>query len=154
MRVARSVWVCGLMMVVLTQASPRLQQQPARPASTQPSDPTPSLPPGNLQHGRYIVESVAMCIECHSGRDGNGNILESERFLGGEIPFAPPWPNIWAMRAPRNRGLPGYTDALALRLLTQGAIGRRGEQLRPPMPRFHMSVQDAADVIAYMRSLH
>jgi hypothetical protein len=103
---------------------------------------------------RYIVESVAMCIERHSGRDGEGNILESERFLGGPIPFAPPWPNTWAMRAPRNRGLPGYTDALALRLLRQGAIGRRGEQLRPPMPRFHMSVQDAADVIAYMRSLH
>ena len=56
------------------------------------------------------------------------------------------------MRAPRNRGLPGYTDDLALRLLTQGGIGRNGEQLRAPMPRFRMSVQDAADVIAYMRS--
>ena len=57
------------------------------------------------------------------------------------------------MRAPRNKGLPGYDDALALRLLTQGAIGRNGEQLRPHMPRFRMNVQDAADVITYMRSL-
>jgi mono/diheme cytochrome c family protein len=142
------------MMLVLMQTSPQLQQQPVRAAPTQPSNSTAPLPPGDLRHGRYIVESVAMCIECHSGRDGEGNILESERYLGGPIPFAPPWPNTWAMRAPRNRGLPGYTDALALRLLTQGAIGRRGEQLRPPMPRFRMSVQDAADVIAYMRSLH
>jgi mono/diheme cytochrome c family protein len=152
MRVTRSVWVAG-MMLVLVQTSPQLQQQPIRSGSTQPSTPTTPLPPGDLKHGRYIVENVAMCVECHSGRDGDGNIVESERFLGGPIPFTPPWPN-WATRAPRNRGLPGYTDALALRLLTQGAIGRKGEQLKPPMPRFHMSVQDAADVIAYMRSLH
>jgi hypothetical protein len=110
------------------------------------------LPPANAEHGRYIVELVAMCVECHSGRDSRGAILESERFLGAPIPFAPPWANDWAMRAPRNRGLPGYTDELALRLLTEGAIGRNGEHLRPPMPRFRMSVQDAADVIAYMRS--
>jgi len=111
------------------------------------------MPKGNTEHGRYIVEHVAMCIECHSGRDDHGAILQSQTFLGAPIPFAPPWPNDWAMRAPRNRGLPGYTDELAMRLLTQGAIGRNGEQLRPPMPRFRMNTQDAADVIAYMRSL-
>ena len=111
-----------------------------------------ALPRGNVEHGRYIVEHVAMCVECHSGRDDHGNIVTSERFLGAPIPFAPKWPNDWAMRAPRNKGLPGYSDDLALRLLTQGAIGRNGEQLRPPMPRFRMTVQDAADVIAYMRS--
>jgi len=33
------------------------------------------------------------------------------------------------------------------------AIGRGGQQLKPPMPRFHMRKQDAADVIAYLRSL-
>jgi hypothetical protein len=110
------------------------------------------LPKGNAEHGRYIVEHVAMCVECHSGRDAQGNIVRTERFLGAPIPFAPPvWPNDWATRAPRNKGLPGYSDELALRLLTQGAIGRNGEQLRPPMPRFRMTVQDAADVIAYMR---
>jgi hypothetical protein len=73
--------------------------------------------------------------------------------MGGLIPFAPPWPNDWATRAPRNRGLPGYDDALAMRLLTEGSIGRNGAQLRPPMPRFRMSRQDAADVIAFLRSL-
>ena len=140
MTLVRSVWIGGLMLLLLTQSS--LQSQ--RPATT--------LPHGNAEHGRYIVEHVAMCVECHSGRDDRGGILQSERFLGAPIPFAPPWPNDWAMRAPRNRGLPGYTDELALRLLTEGAIGRNGEQLRPPMPRFRMSVQDAADVIAYMRS--
>ena len=40
-----------------------------------------------------------------------------------------------------------------MRLLTEGAIDRRGVQLKPPMPRFRMTPQDAADVIAFMRSL-
>ena len=151
MRVTRSVCIGGLMMLVLLQPL-LLSQRPAAAPAIRPAATTTTLPRGNPEHGRYIVEHVAMCIECHSGRDARGAILESERFLGAPIPFAPPWPNDWAMRAPRNRGLPGYTDDLALRLLTQGAIGRNGEQLRAPMPRFRMSVQDAADVISYMRS--
>lgn len=108
---------------------------------------------GNVEHGKYLVENVAMCVECHSSRDDAGNIIESRRFMGGPVPVRPPWPNNWAIRAPRNAGLPGYTDEQAMRLLTQGAIGRDGTQLRPPMPRFHMSPQDAADVIAFMRSI-
>lgn len=112
-----------------------------------------SMPAGNVERGRYLVEDVIHCAECHSRRDDRGQILEAERFQGGPIPFQPPWPNDWALRAPRNRGLPGYTDQQAMRLLTQGSIDREGNQLRPPMPRFRMSPQDAADVIAYMRSL-
>jgi len=151
MTVTRSVLIGGAMMLVVMQPL-LLSQRSAAPPSVRQTATTTPLPRGNPEHGRYIVEHVAMCIECHSGRDARGAILESERFLGAPIPFAPPWPNDWAMRAPRNRGLPGYTDDLALRLLTQGGIGRNGEQLRAPMPRFRMSVQDAADVIAYMRS--
>jgi hypothetical protein len=108
---------------------------------------------GNIEHGQYIVENVAMCVECHSDRDAAGNIIAATRFHGGPVPVRPPWPNDWAIRAPRNAGLPGYDDEQAMRLLTEGAIGRDGRQLRPPMPRFHMSKQDAADVIAFMRSL-
>jgi len=124
----------------------------ASPTSRNDESATP-LPPGNIAHGRYLAEQVAMCVQCHSGRDAQGNIIDAELFLGGPIPFAPPWPNDWANRAPRNKGLPGYTDEQALRLLTEGAIGRDGKQLRPPMPRFHMTTQDAADVIAFLRSL-
>lgn len=108
---------------------------------------------GNIQHGQYIVEHVAMCIECHSPRDSSGRIIAGQEFIGAAIPIPVP-PSDWATRAPRNRGLLGYDDDQAMRLLTQGAIGRNGEQLRAPMPRFHMTREDAADVIAFMRSLH
>ena len=130
----------------------RGQRPNASPAPPHTEESTETLPPGNIAHGRYIAEHVAMCIECHSRRDPQGNIIESEAFLGGPIPVAPPGAD-WANRAPRNRGLPGYTDEQALRLLTEGAIGRDGKQLRLPMPRFRMTTQDAADVIAFLRSL-
>jgi mono/diheme cytochrome c family protein len=108
---------------------------------------------GNIEHGRYLVENVAMCAECHSPREENGEIIKDRRFMGAPIPVRPPWPNDWALEAPRNRTLPGYTEELAIRLLTEGAIDRNGKQLRPPMPRFRMTRQDAADVVAYLKSL-
>lgn len=146
--------VCVLAFGLLATAVSLAAVQAPAPAARGAAAPAPvTLPPGNVEHGRYIAERVAMCVECHSGRDGQGNILDSERYLGAPIPIEPPsWARNWATHAPRNKGLPGYTDALALRLLTQGSIGRDGTQLRPPMPRFHMTPQDAADVIAFLRS--
>jgi mono/diheme cytochrome c family protein len=108
---------------------------------------------GSAQRGQYIVTHVAMCIECHSERDEEGSLIQGRQYMGGAIPTRPSWAREWAERAPRNAGLPGYSDEQALRLLTEGAIARDGRQLRPPMPRFRMTPEDAADVIAFMRSL-
>ena len=159
MRSRLLVVAAGVLLLSITQAigqttPPRTAPgKSAAPAKGAPAETGKAMPAGNVEHGKYLAEHVAMCIECHSGRDAQGNIIESQLFLGGAIPFAPPWPNDWANRAPRNRGLPGYTDEEAMRLLTQGAIGRDGRQLRAPMPRFRMTPQDAADVIAFLRSL-
>lgn len=110
---------------------------------------------GNVEHGRYLVESVAMCGECHSTRDQAGNIVPGTKFKGGPMPARVPWAsdgNAWPIMAPSIAGLPAYTDIQAMRLLTQGAIRRDGTQARAPMPRFRMSAQDAADVIAFLRT--
>jgi len=145
--------VLGISITLAARAPQARDNRPgASPATPHADESATTLPPGNIAHGRYLAEHVAMCIECHSRRDAQGNIIESEAFLGGPIPVAPPGTD-WANRAPRNRGLPGYTDEQALRLLTEGAIGRDGKQLRLPMPRFRMTTQDAADVIAFLRSL-
>ncbi len=115
--------------------------------------PASALPGGDVARGQYLVERVFFCKECHSPRDGDGNIIVAQEYMGGPIPFRPPWPNDWALQAPRNRGLPGYTPELGMRLFMMGAVDREGNQLRPPMPRFRMNPQDAADVVAYMMSL-
>jgi cytochrome c2 len=108
---------------------------------------------GSLEHGRYLVEQVIMCWECHSARDAQGNIVVGTKFKGGAMPVRPTFSGDWPNQIPRIAGLPGYDDEQAMRLLTQGAIRWDGRQLRAPMPRFRMSQQDAADVIAYLRSL-
>ena len=122
-------------------ASPERQAMPA------------GVPAGNAEHGRYLVHHVALCVECHSPRDENGDIIPGREFTGAPIPVRPAGRSDWALQAPRNRGLPGYTPELAIRLLTQGGVDRDGRQLRAPMPRFRMTVQDAADVVAYLKSL-
>ena len=152
MRASQLLLATALVLPAVALTAARAQQAPDSKGPDTKGTAT-VLPRGNIEHGQYIVEHVAMCVECHSGRDAAGNILASRRYVGAPIPFAPPWPNDWAIRAPRNAGLPGFDDAMALRLLSEGAIGRVGKQLRPPMPRFRMSRQDAADVIAFMRSL-
>jgi mono/diheme cytochrome c family protein len=140
-------------LAALALAAPAVGQDERPPASPEAQQLPATIPPGNAERGRYLVMDVAQCVECHSPRDANGVILPGEEFTGAPIPFRPPWPNDWAIRAPRNRGLPGYTTELGVRLLTQGAVDREGRQLRPPMPRFRMTPQDAADVVAYLKSL-
>lgn len=151
-RLRVAVWM-GLLIAIPISAQTGAQgaQGEGRPSAS--PDAASLIAAGDVEHGRYLAEHVAMCVECHSRRDGQGNIIPGERYLGGAIPPGPPWAGDWAIRAPRNRGLPGYTDEQAMRLLTQGAINREGRQLQPPMPRFRMRPRDAADVIAYLRSL-
>jgi mono/diheme cytochrome c family protein len=144
MSVARVLVISSLL--CLAVAVSLSGQQP--PAASQPAKVS-----GNVEHGRYLVENVIMCYECHSTRDPQGAIVPGTRFKGGPMPMRPSWNTDWPLQIPRIAGLPGYTDEQAMRLLTQGAIRFDGKQLRYPMPRFHMSPQDAADVIAYLRTL-
>jgi hypothetical protein len=149
---SRLALATGGLFLIVSQFSQLSAQQHV---SGEAVSPAPVVQPssGDIERGRYIVENVAMCGECHSSRDAQGNVIKETRFKGGPIPVSPPWTNTWANRAPRIAGLPGYTDELAVRLLTQGAISRKGTQLRLPMPRFHMNPADAMAVAAYLRSI-
>jgi len=108
---------------------------------------------GNVEHGKYIVQDVVQCIQCHTSRDENGALLMDRLLMGAPIPVRSPFPNQqWAFHAPRIAGMPGYSEDEGIRLLTQG-ITRNGQPPRPPMLRFHMTEQDARDVVAYLKSL-
>jgi len=104
------------------------------------------------ERGRYLVEHVAMCGECHTPRQEDGT-LDRELWLGGApVPVQPP-PFVapWAITAPRIAGLATYTDEQAIRLLTTG-LGRNGRPLRAPMPQFRFTRDDAEAVLAYLRA--
>lgn len=143
---------CSGVLVLGVAVSVSGQQQPAGRGSGAAQPAAARGVTGNVERGEYLVERVIMCYECHSTRDANGNIVPGTKFKGGPMPVRPSWPIDWPTQIPRIAGLAGYTDAEAMRVLTEGAIKRDGTQLRAPMPRFRMSPQDAADIIAYLRT--
>jgi mono/diheme cytochrome c family protein len=108
---------------------------------------------GSIERGRYLVENVAMCEECHTPRDNNGNLDESRRLQGAAIWIVPVHPMTnWANRAPALAGFEQFTEEQGEQILEKG-IGPNGLQLQPPMHIYHMTHADAQAVIAYLRSL-
>ncbi|MGP6159735.1 MAG: c-type cytochrome [Vulcanimicrobiaceae bacterium] len=94
-----------------------------------------------VARGKYLVRQVGLCTDCHGLALTGGALAVTWR------------PDVAAAeRAPRIAGLPGYTDEQALRLLQSG-IARNGKNLRPPMPAYRLKADDAAAVVAYLRSL-
>jgi mono/diheme cytochrome c family protein len=109
--------------------------------------------PADIARGKYLVNNVAMCIECHTPRDSEGN-LNMQAYLQG----APIWivpakriPN-WANYAPVLAGLPSYTDEQMENVLERG-IGANGNAIQPPMHLYHMNPEDAKAIIEYLKSL-
>lgn len=106
-----------------------------------------------VARGKYIVEGVAACADCHTPRNKNGD-LDRARWLAGAPVFLQPAQAVpgWAIVAPRLAGLPPGSDAAIITLLTTG-IWSDGKPPRQPMPRFHMTRSDAEAVLAYLKSL-
>ncbi len=112
-----------------------------------------AAPGGQVVRGAYLVNQVAMCVQCHTPRDANGDLERTRLLQGAPIPVQSPFPNKkWAFRAPAIAGLPGWSDEDAISLLTTGQR-LNGYMPNPPMPPFRMSRQDAEAVVAYLRSL-
>jgi mono/diheme cytochrome c family protein len=162
MTVSRSSWSfdrqrwhrLGIAAGALTLAVTLAGQTRATPAAQPQAQPqAPAAATGGLvAQGEYLANRVAMCVQCHTPRDAQGNLLLSERFRGGAIPFTSPWPNReFAYRAPAIAGLPGFTDDDIIMLLTEGHAGAR-ESPRPPMPPFRMTRADAQAIVAYLRT--
>src|SRR5436853_1657836 len=102
-----------------------------------------------LARGKYLVEDVAVCSQCHTPRDTQGRLDRSKWLEGGSLWLKPAQPTEnWPLQAPRIAGTSPGTDAEMTMLLTTG-IWTDGKQLRSPMPQFRMSVEDAQAVVAY-----
>jgi mono/diheme cytochrome c family protein len=109
---------------------------------------------GEVARGKYLVEGVAMCGECHTPRDGSGNLDRSRWLQGAPVPWAPADGGMtnWPLIAPRIGGNPPASDADMVKLLTTG-IWTTGKPLRFPMMPFRMSEADAKALVAYLKSV-
>ena len=116
--------------------------------------------PERLARGKYLAESVAGCVDCHSPHDWTQHDAPIPTgMLGAGEPL--PLPGLpGRVVAPNLTPDPGtgagnWTDDQLARAIREG-VGHDGHALFPIMPYPHfrqMSDEDLASVIVYLRSL-
>ncbi len=115
--------------------------------------------PDRLERGRYLVTSVSGCVFCHgeldwqasgfpvrAGTEGGGRRWDKEGLPWMTAPNITPDPETGAGR---------WTDDMLARAIREG-IGHDGRALFPIMPYTqyrHMSDEDLASIVVYIRSL-
>jgi mono/diheme cytochrome c family protein len=115
--------------------------------------------PDRLQRGEYLVRSVAGCLFCHSEIDTSIEGLPVKAGLAGSgrtiVAEGMPWLTAPNLTPDRETGAGAWTDDMLARAIREG-IGHDGRALFPFMPyqNFqHMSDEDLASVVTYIRSL-
>ena len=106
----------------------------------------------SLVRGRYLVEHVGLCADCHTPRNEKGQFLREQWMKGAPLPFQPTVPMPWSPVAPPLAGLPTMTEEQAVAFMRTGKRPD-GTAPRPPMPEFRFNEEDAKAVVAYLKSL-
>lgn len=141
-----------LLLLCPTRDSAQAPPRPQRKGDKTTAAPLPTTN-AEIERGKYIVNNVAMCSQCHTPRDANG-ALDTRHYLEGAAElFQPPSPDPnWPLKAPRIGGNPPASDQDMIKLLTTG-IWTDGKPLRLPMMPFRMTETDAKAVLAYLKSV-
>jgi mono/diheme cytochrome c family protein len=106
-----------------------------------------------VERGKYLSDKVALCGDCHTPHDEQGEPIQGKKLQGAVLAVEPTVPvPIWAAMAPGIAGLPRWSDADAIALLSTGET-TKGIRVRPPMPAYRLTRQDAEAVVSYLRSL-
>ena len=106
-----------------------------------------------LKRGHYLVESVAICANCHTERDWKGQQDRGHWLQGARLDFKPTKLMPWAEFAPAIAGLPMFaTDEQAVTYFETGVKPDK-KSSKPPMPQYRLDHADAEAVVAYLRSL-
>ena len=103
--------------------------------------------------GRYLVEGLGHCQECHSPRDALGGLRDRSRGEGGVLPGLP-----WYAPSLRDTAQAGATDGPALQSFLQTGLGA-GRFATGPMAEVvlhgtqYLSDADAQAMVLYLQSL-
>jgi hypothetical protein len=132
-----------------------------KPAQRPPSTDVVEGTPARIERGRYLVNNVLGCFDCHSERDLTryGGPAKGPTGAGGDcfgdrekFPGTLCMPNITPHPT---AGIGGWTDGELKRAIREG-VGRDGEALFPIMPYREyqaLSEEDTNATIAYLRTL-
>ena len=105
--------------------------------------------------GKYLMEGVVACGNCHAARGDKGEPLAARGLSGGMVFDEPPFKAYAANITPDpETGIGKWTDAQLAKAIREG-IRPDGSVIGPPMPiEFYrrMSDADLAAIIAYLRA--
>ncbi len=118
-------------------------------------------PPDPAIRGRYIVEHVAACGDCHSPRDQTGAFIAGKEYSGVDcfIDAVPADPNLGCLSS-RNltnhmTGLANRSDA-EIKNMFQNGVRPNGQFLSSVMPYYvfhNMTAEDADAVVKFLRTV-
>jgi mono/diheme cytochrome c family protein len=110
-----------------------------------------------VERGRYLVEEVAKCYDCHTPRTENGEMDRTRWLKGAVLHFQPiqPIPG-WHKTAPdltpAGRLFQKWGEENLFKYLTTG-LNPAGKPAGPPMPTYKLAPEDARAIIEYLKSL-
>jgi len=153
--------LCGLLVLLAVAISLTIGWRPiigprTRPLTARKFEATPQ----RLERGRYLFQHVLLCVTCHSSHDlskPDHPVLANAQGAGEVMPIDDlPGRVVAANITPdAETGAGNWTDDQLSRAIREG-IGHDGRTLFPMMPyeNFkHLSDEDLASVVVYMRSL-
>ena len=108
-----------------------------------------------LARGKYLMEGVVACGNCHMARGDKGQPLPEKGLSGGMVWDEPSFKAIAANITPDpETGIGKWTDAQLARAIREGVRPDK-RLIGPPMPvgfYRHLSDDDLAAIIAYLRA--
>ena len=109
----------------------------------------------SVARGKYLVDTVMTCQNCHTPRGPNG--LDLAKDGSGFLRFDEPPFDVTAanITSSKTKGLGGWTDAEIKQAITTG-VSRDGSKLKGPMGfEFYakMKPEDLDDLVAYIRTV-
>jgi len=112
-----------------------------------------------IERGRYLANSVAVCMDCHSKRDWSkfsGPLTEGTFGMGGDrFDQTLGMPGVFYAKNITPSGISRYTDGELFRVITAG-VTKEGKAMFPLMPYPYygrMDKEDIYSIIAYIRSI-
>jgi len=110
-----------------------------------------------LARGKYLVEEVARCQECHTPRLADGKFDDTKWLKGATLKTQPieemkGWHKTSPDLTSTSRLWERWKDQGILKFLTTG-LNPNGKPADAPMPMYTMRQEDAAAIVAYLKSL-
>jgi hypothetical protein len=101
-----------------------------------------------IEHGRYLANAVAVCMDCHSTRDWSkfsGPIIPGTEGKGGErFDQIMGFPGVYFSKNITPAGIQRYSDGELYRLITMG-VTKEGRAVFPVMPYPYYGKMDEED---------